>query len=135
LRERLRPVTPADEKLVARLIADLDGDRFEVREKATSDLEKLGEVAIPACRKALAGSPPAEVRRRLEALVNRWEQVLQNPAGDILRELRALEVLERAGTPEARRLLEAIAGGTSGFRLTREAKASAGRLAKRTSVP
>jgi RNA polymerase sigma factor (sigma-70 family) len=135
LRERLRPVTPADEKLLARLIADLDGDRFEVREKATSDLEKLGEVAIVACRKALAGSPSAEVRRRLEAIVTQWEQEQRTVSGDALRAMRALEVLERAGTPEARRLLEAIAGGTSGFRLTREAKASAERLAKRTPVP
>jgi RNA polymerase sigma factor (sigma-70 family) len=135
LRELLRPVAAADENLLARLIADLDGDRFEVREKATSELEKLGEVAIPAIQKALAARPPAETRRRLEALMNTWVRIRQNPAGNTLRKLRALEVLERVGTPDARRVLETIANGLPDARLTREAMASAERLAKRPAAP
>jgi hypothetical protein len=39
--------------------------------------------------------------------------------------------LERAGTVEARRLLELLAQGATGARLTREAMASLDRLAKR----
>jgi RNA polymerase sigma factor (sigma-70 family) len=135
LRERLRPARAADEKVVIRLIADLDSDRFEVREEAAVDLAKLGEAAVPACRKALAASPSAEARRRLEAIVSKCEQERRTPSGDALRMVRALEVLEHIGTPEARRLLEMIAGGTPEARQTREAKASVERLAERSSAP
>ncbi len=46
-------------------------------------------------------------------------------------QLRALEVLEHIGTAEARSLLEDLAKGVPEARLTREAKASLTRLAKR----
>jgi hypothetical protein len=68
-----------------------------------------------------------ETRRHVEELV----ESLSGPiSGESLRTLRALAVLEHAGTPEARRLLEALAGGASGAWLTQEAKASVERLAK-----
>ena len=54
---------------VAPLIADLDHDDFAVREKATRELERLGDVAGPALRKALEGEVSAEVRRRVERLL------------------------------------------------------------------
>jgi hypothetical protein len=48
-----------------------------------------------------------------------------------VRMVRAVEVLERADLPEARRLLVALAGGDTGARLTREAKAALERLDRR----
>jgi hypothetical protein len=45
-----------------------------------------------------------------------------------------VEVLEWAGTPEAHRLLQELAQGGSGARLTKEANASLFRLAKRKLV-
>ncbi len=44
--------------------------------------------------------------------------------------LRTVEVLEIAGTPEARQVLEQLAKGAPEARLTQEAKASLERLAK-----
>jgi hypothetical protein len=55
------------------------------------------------------------------------------PAGEALRALRALEVLERVATPESAQVLAAVARGAPEARLTREAHASLGRLGKATS--
>src|SRR5262249_42879313 len=107
LREKLRPIAGPDPKLLARLIADLDAGRFAVREQATRELEKLGALARPALRQALDGQPSGEVRRRVERLLERLES---SPlSGEELRVVRAIEVLERIGTTDARGLLERMA--------------------------
>jgi RNA polymerase sigma factor (sigma-70 family) len=129
LKEHLRPVAPADPKAAARLIAGLDSDSFDERERAAGELEKLGEGAEGALRKALGDKPSAETRRRIEGLLDGLEG-RQN-----LGILRGVEVLERLGTDEARQLLEALARGEAGARLTREAKAAAGRVAGPTPKP
>ena len=52
------------------------------------------------------------------------------PPPEVLRSLRALEVLEHAGTTEAQQLLETLAKGADGAQLTREAQAALQRLTK-----
>lgn len=52
------------------------------------------------------------------------------PAGPLLQALRAVEVLERIGTAEARQLLEGLAAGAAGNRLTVEAAGALRRLKK-----
>jgi RNA polymerase sigma factor (sigma-70 family) len=69
LKERLRPTAPPDKERVARLLADLSSDQFTVRKDASDALMKLGELASPACRKALEGQLPLEARRRIEAIL------------------------------------------------------------------
>jgi RNA polymerase sigma factor (sigma-70 family) len=127
LRARLRP-SRAPEERIAQLIADLDSEQFEVRKNAVVGLEKLGGLARPALRRALAGEPPLEVRRQIEQLLQKERMTL--PPGDGLREVRAAEVLERLGSTEARQLLQSLAKGAPEARLTREAKASLERLAR-----
>jgi RNA polymerase sigma factor (sigma-70 family) len=129
LQERLPPTSAADPKRIARLIGDLDDGRFRVREKATRDLEKLGELAEPALRRALKGEPSLEIRRRVEQLLEKLAEA--SPSPERLQALRALEVLEHAGTPEARQALAALATGAPGTWLAREAQAALQRLAKR----
>jgi hypothetical protein len=85
-------------------------------------------LAEPAIRKALDGRPSAEQRRALEALLP-GPALLHSPEG--LRQVRAVEALERAGSVEARDLLKRLAGGVEGARLTREARAALDRLAGR----
>jgi RNA polymerase sigma factor (sigma-70 family) len=131
LGERLRPIERVDAERVGRLIADLDSARFAVRDAAEKELEKLGEKAAAACRSALTGNPSLELRRRLERLLEKQEQGRVTPSLGRLRVLRALEALELAGTPDARRLLQKLADGDSEARITREAKAAFERLQKR----
>src|SRR5262249_45864644 len=119
LKGRVRPVV-RDEAAMARMIADLDNPEFKVREKATTQLEELGEIAEPALRKALQGKPSLESRKRLEALL---EKLPDPPLSDErLRGLRAITVLRCLGTPDARQMLEALARGAEGVRETDAAK-------------
>jgi hypothetical protein len=127
LKGRLRPAAAVEEGRIARLIADLDSDRFAARENASGELQRLGDDAGPAMRKALAEKPSAEQRRRLKELLR---QASTAGNGERLRELRAVEVLENVGTAEAREALETLAGGGADARLTLEAKASLRRLAR-----
>jgi hypothetical protein len=130
LKGLLTPVPRADDKRVALLVAQLDSDDFATREKATAELAKIGEGAAGALRKVLAGNPALELRRRCERLLERWDTPV--PSGERLRTLRALEVLEAAGTKEARESIQRLADGAEGAWLTREAEAALGRLAWRT---
>jgi hypothetical protein len=130
LRERLRPVALVEEKRLTELLAALASDQFKVRDQATLELEKLGESAAHALRKALAGEPALERRRRLERLIDKQERERWSPAPERLRTRRALEVLERASTPEARQVLRSLAGGAPGAWLTQDAKGALTRLSK-----
>jgi hypothetical protein len=120
----VKPAPAAGEKDVQRLLCDLDADDFDTRQRAASELAKVAEQAEPLLRKALKESPSAEAKRRIEeALAGLGALTTEQ-----LRGLRAVEVLERIGTPEARKLLEEVAGGAKEARLTREARAALERL-------
>ncbi len=115
----LRPDRQADA-----WIGDLASKRFAARARAEDELRKLGAAAEGSLRKALAGTPTLEVRRRIEGLLEK-----QGGSGN-LRALRAVEVLEHIGTAEARTALEAVATATPDTRLAAEARAAAARLAR-----
>jgi hypothetical protein len=132
LEKQLQNMKPPDAKRIERLIADLDDERFQVREQATKELEVLAERAAPALRKALAGKPSLEARRRLEALLDRLDGDI--PSAETVRQIRAVEALEFIGNREARRLLDKLAAGPPETPLTHEAKAAAERPVKRASI-
>ncbi len=134
MEKKLQPVVSADPECVAKLIRDLDSDRFAVRDQAFKELEKLGELAIGTCRKALAANVTLEAHNRLESLLKKQEQEKFSPSPQRLQVLRALEALELAGTPKARQLLEKLAGGAAEAFITREAKAAVERLMKRPGM-
>jgi WD40 repeat protein len=124
LKPRTIAATPAD---IERSIKDLDGATFDVREKATKDLERLEHAAEKALRKAFSEPQISlEVRRRMERLLERLDAPVTD--SERLRELRAIEVLEDIGTPEAKAILERLASGTPGLTITREAKTALTRL-------
>jgi len=128
LAKKLEPVPAVEVGLIDKLIAELDSDTFTVREKAMKDLEKLEGQARKALAAAVENPTSAEVQARAKKLLER----LDGPValGEEARNLRALEVLERIGTPEARQLLARLGQGAPGARLTVEATASQARLAK-----
>jgi hypothetical protein len=128
LREVLKPVKPADDKRIAQLIKDLDADDFDARETASAELEKVGEPAGPALKKALEGTPSAELRLRVTRLLERFGG--QVVSADMRRRERAMEALEQMGGAEAKALLEEIAKGAPEAALTQEAKAAVKRLGK-----
>jgi hypothetical protein len=96
------------------------------------ELRRLGEHAEPALRAALAAEPSLEARKRIEELREGIRALRTRP--EHLRELRAVEILEQIGTSSARLLLRTVAEGSQAARLTREAKASLDRLAKRLII-
>jgi RNA polymerase sigma factor (sigma-70 family) len=130
LRDKLRPAAPSPEHdQLARLIADLASERYEVRKKAAEQLRALRQRAEPALREAARGRLEPEARKRVEELLGELEEAVVQP--EELRQLRGIEVLEHSGTAEARQLLEAMAAGAPQARLTQDARASLRRLAKR----
>src|SRR5260370_668656 len=129
VKPRLPANPPLDSKRLARLLADLDDDDFDTREQASKELIALGHAAAPAVRKLRVHAPSQEARDRAAKVLAKLDD-----AGIVtqeLRFLRALEVLEYAGTPEAVKLLEAEATGAAESKLTQGAKAALDRLAKR----
>jgi RNA polymerase sigma factor (sigma-70 family) len=132
LKKRLRPVRPAEAQQLRQLLADLDSDRFAVREAAQKELAELAELAAPALRQALTVKPSLEQSRRIQALLEKLRGPVTRP--ETLREIRAVAVLEDLATPEARTLLETLAQGAPPARLTLEAEAALKRLKKRPAA-
>src|SRR5205807_3037201 len=69
LRSHLKPDAAVDAKRIEALLAELDSEVFADRQRATQELERLGDVTEPALRKFLEGSPSTEARRRAAALL------------------------------------------------------------------
>jgi hypothetical protein len=127
LKERLKPVPSPAPEMLRSLLNDLDSDQFAVREAAERKLRELGERAGSALRESLKAKPSLEKRRRIEALLAQLEA--STPlSGELLRELRAVQVLERIGSAKARTVLKRLAKGVESARLTREAVAALGRM-------
>jgi hypothetical protein len=124
LRERLAPVPKRSADELARLVADLDSERFATRRQAFAQLARLGTIAEPQLRKAAAAPRSLEQSRYLKQLVDQLKEV----SDETIRDVRCVQLLDRIGTEEARRFLRELADGMPQARLTREAKACLGRL-------
>jgi hypothetical protein len=125
LKDRVKMPAAPTEEAVAKLLKGLDADAFAVRERAQRDLSAVADLIRPkleAARKTASD----EAGRRLD-------QVLKAADGwtpEKSRQVRAGEVLEGIGTPEAVRVLKSWAAGPAGARLTTEAKESLDRSRK-----
>jgi WD40 repeat protein len=132
LTKTLRPAPQLDVRRFRSLMADLQGARFEVRERSSAELAELGDQVVDQLKTALrAAQNSAELTQRLEQLLSR----VAVPSGPRLQALRGVEVLETINTKAARSLLQLLATGAPGSRLTKEAKLSLARLAMREVGP
>jgi hypothetical protein len=130
LRRQMHPVAPLDEagrQRVQQWLTDLDSDNFAARQRAAGELERLSDQAAPALRAALNCTPTPEARRQMERLLE--EATGWTPHR--LRVVRAIAVLEQADTPQARRLLQALAAGAPEVLQTHQATPAVDRLMKR----
>lgn len=115
---------PAEAVPAARLeqlLRDRDSADFKTRLKADKELAKLGPLAVKALRAAAEKPRSEEVRAAVETLLAKLDD--GTPSGERLAEMRAVEVAERIGTPEAVALLTTWAKGADAATLTTEAKA------------
>jgi hypothetical protein len=119
-------VKPSSEVTVGKVLRELDDESFDVRQAASQTLWELGPAIRPALQHALADSPSAEARRRLEAALERFQS--EQVAPTVRRQQRAVQILERIGSDEARQLLEELAKGRETAEQTRAARAALRRL-------
>jgi RNA polymerase sigma factor (sigma-70 family) len=125
-----QPPAAKPDPAIAALIAALDDDDFASREAASKQLKAAGAAAEAAMRKALTQNPSPEARRRIAEVLAGMPIAPQKlpVGGDTLRLVRAMEVLERAGTPAARALLATWADQTADPRVASEATAALRRM-------
>ena len=130
LKDILHPVERAKPERIQQLITDLNSTKYAAREAATRELARLGVEAEPALRRALRDNLSVEAKRRVEALLE-GPAPRSVPAGELLRRLRAIHVLEQIGSPEAARILQELAGGAPSARETLDARTADERLTHR----
>jgi WD40 repeat protein len=123
---RLPRIEQPSEKQLATLIAGLDAEDPDERDKATDELTRAGPRAEKALRKALR-SDSLEVRKRAASILRQLGPL--HP--ERLRFLRAVEVLEAIATPAATKHLERLAGGFAGCEETDDAAAALARVRQR----
>jgi WD40 domain-containing protein len=116
-REKLKPIVGPDAATVARWVSELDSPTFRVREKASNNLATMGESAREQLEAGLKSAPSAEARFRLTRLLSVINSQV-SPAK--LQPLRALEVLEKIGGPEAKAQLETLAKQSTDAEIRKE---------------
>jgi len=126
LKDRLKPAAAPPVDQVKALLADLDSPTFKTREAAEKKLHELGEQIVGSLQEALNASPTPEARNRIAALLEALAPT-NMPKPEALRSIRAVWLLERIGTPEAKQFLQMLANGHESARLTHEAKAALAR--------
>jgi WD40 repeat protein len=129
LTAKLKAFAPPGSDAIGKLIANLEDERFEVRQRATAELERLAPLVAPVLRRAVEKSASLEVNKRIENIL----RTLEDPGTHRgqLQILRGISVLERIGTPAARRALRDLANAAPDTLLGLEAEAAVLRLAPR----
>jgi len=129
LKRKLEPVASFDAAAIDRLIAELDNPKQAVRQRAFKALSLIGIAVEEAMHKALRATRSQEVKDRLNRLIANAYSPAPTTA-PAWRRLRAIRVLERIGTPEARAVLRDLAAGARDARATQQAAWALRRLGR-----
>jgi WD40 repeat protein len=111
---------------IAQWLADLQADQFAVREKAKKAIAGLGLEAYPHLQAFDEQKLTLEGQRRVQLL--RRDIARQPLTAEQLRQVRSVAVLEKIGTPGARKTLTHLAGGRLTSLQTEHAQAALERL-------
>src|SRR5262249_47051135 len=118
------------------LIIQLDADEFEVRQKASKELEDLGLDAAFMLRLALSRSPSPEARTRIQSLLDKMKVAGGDTPGlDPHSVWLSLAVLEEIGGQDGLQALQELAKGPAKSTIVREAEAAVGRLLRQRKKP
>src|SRR5262249_36646739 len=128
LKGKLQPAQSASDQM-RELLPQLDSEKYATREAAFGALKKLGPIIEADLLTALQGKVSQEVRKRLQKLVDGWDK--RPTSAEELRGVRAIQVLERIGSAEARAALARVAEGAPGAWLTQQARLALKRLGQR----
>jgi RNA polymerase sigma factor (sigma-70 family) len=124
LRQKLKPFASAPPEITKPLLTDLGSDDFVKRDVASKRLKELGLLAERSLQDMLQTNPPLEVRQRIQALLKSLAEAPQPLTPEALQDIRAVAVLARIPSPQARQILEDLTHGAESARLTVEAKAA-----------
>ncbi len=131
IRRQLDPyVAEAQRDRIVELIGQLDDGRYAVREAATEALIRLRRQADGLLRSALAETQSPEVRFRLRRILSRGNAAPSISVAEVRRYRRAVLLLERLGSPDARKLLEQLAEVFPSPAVSRDARQALARLGK-----
>src|SRR5262249_6845240 len=111
LAAQLRRLSKHDPEHVRKLIVDLENSAYEIRAKAQKELVRLEDIAAHMLCEALAINPPLETKCRIENVLAQLDPLEMSPRQ--IHVLRAMEALERAATPAARKWFAEAACGSS----------------------
>jgi HEAT repeat protein len=121
-KKSLRQGKAPDAKLIKKLIEDLSNNQFAVRSKATQKLADMGEAARAELRYALTRPLDLETKRRLESLLTKLVESFQ-PDDQRLTQ-RAIVILERIGSAEAKEILTGVLYGVPDDAIIAQARAA-----------
>ncbi len=125
----VKPAT-SDAKQMGRWIDDLDNEDFQLREAAYRELDKLGDAAIRALQEARVKARSVEQRNRIDALLKNRGIEEGTLTTQQLRLVRAVRVLEWAGTAEALSVLESLLKEPPDVVIASDVRQARDRLAK-----
>jgi WD40 repeat protein len=127
-REKFKPVKGPDKTQIEQWVGELGDARFALREKASRSLALAGEAVRDPLKAALEKGPNAEASRRISVLLKALDD---GQTSRQLQPLRAIEVLERIGRPEARQLLADLGKETTDAEVKREIEFTLARWEKK----
>jgi len=124
---RLEPLFTMKQRLTA-LLLELESEKFNVRQRVSEEMEKLGELTIPFLEEKLQEQLTLETKRRIERVITRVTPTDPEAPSMFLRLWRTIEILEALATPSARATLLRMSRETPDARIRREAEAALARF-------